>query len=140
MGQLVTDSRFLMTSSYSSRSRSTDSEGSTPLFEEKPWAMHCHDSNMGQGAHGLRAPKYWPLVDPSLSTPRSGGALEQLSNPLEGQPSNSWVIMGCRSIFSFVSLLTYGGRWPAGGGELLSGAFLEGAARGRVRMPHEGTW
>jgi hypothetical protein len=41
MGQLVTSSRFLMSSSYSSRTRSTSSEGSMPLFEEKPWAVHC---------------------------------------------------------------------------------------------------
>jgi hypothetical protein len=47
MGQLVTDSRFLTASSYSSQTRSTSSEGSTPLFEEKPWAALCQDSNVG---------------------------------------------------------------------------------------------
>jgi hypothetical protein len=58
MGQLVTDSRFLMASSYSSQTRSTGSEGSTPLFEEKPWAVHCQDSNMDRDAHGAHAPRY----------------------------------------------------------------------------------
>jgi hypothetical protein len=89
MGQLVTDSRFLMASPYSSQVLSTGPKGSSPFFEEKPWTMYCQDSNMGWGAHGVRAPEYWLLADPSLSTPRSGGALEQLSNLLVGQPSNS---------------------------------------------------
>jgi hypothetical protein len=41
MGQLVTDSRFLAASPYSSRVRSTSLEGSSPFFEKKPWTMHC---------------------------------------------------------------------------------------------------
>jgi hypothetical protein len=58
MGQLVTDSRFLMASPYSSQVRSTGSEGSLPFFEEKPWTMRDQDSNMGQDALGTRAPWY----------------------------------------------------------------------------------
>jgi hypothetical protein len=36
MGLLVTDSRFLMASPYSSQARSTSPKGSSPFFEEKP--------------------------------------------------------------------------------------------------------
>jgi hypothetical protein len=89
MGQLVTDSRFLTASSYSSRTHSTGSKGSMPLFKEKPWAAYCEDLNVGRDAHGAHVPGYWPLADPSLSTPRSEGVLERLLNPLVGQPSNS---------------------------------------------------
>jgi hypothetical protein len=35
MGQLVTDSRFLMASPHSYRVRSTGAEGSLPFFEKK---------------------------------------------------------------------------------------------------------
>jgi hypothetical protein len=40
MGQLVTDSRFLMASPYSSQVRLTGPEGSLPFFKEKPWIVH----------------------------------------------------------------------------------------------------
>jgi hypothetical protein len=106
MGQLVTDSRFLTASSYSSWTRSTGSEGSMHLFKEKPWAAYCQDLNVGRDAHGAHVHEYWMLADPSLSTPCSKGVLERLSNPLVGQPSNSWAIMGRRSVFSSLSLLT----------------------------------
>jgi hypothetical protein len=78
MDQLVIDSRFLAANPYSSLVRSTGPKGSLPFFEEKPWTMHCEDLNVGQDAHGARAPKYWPLADPSLTTPHSKGALEWL--------------------------------------------------------------
>jgi hypothetical protein len=103
MGQLVTDSRFFTASPYSYQVRSTGPEGSLPFFEQKPWTMCDQDSNMGQDALGARAPWYWPLADPSFSTPRSKGAPEQLSNQSVGQPSNSRVLMGRRSIFSLLT-------------------------------------
>jgi hypothetical protein len=105
MGQLVTDSRFLTVSPYISQIRSTSPEGSSPFFEKKPWTVRGQDSNVGQDARGARAPEYWPPAGPSLITPYSKGAPEWLSNPSVGQPSNSWVLMGCRSVFSSVSLL-----------------------------------
>jgi hypothetical protein len=71
MGQLVTDSRFLTVSPYSSRVCSTSLKGSSPFFEEKPWTVHCQDSNMGQDAHGARVPRHWLLAGPSLTTPHS---------------------------------------------------------------------
>jgi hypothetical protein len=71
MGQLVTDSRFLTASPYSSPIRSTGPEGSSPFFEEKLWTMRGQDPNMGQDAYGAHAPGYWPLVGPSFFTPRS---------------------------------------------------------------------
>ena len=37
MGQLVTDSRFLVANPYSSSVRSTGPKGSLPFFEEKQW-------------------------------------------------------------------------------------------------------
>jgi hypothetical protein len=40
MGQLVTNSRFLMANPHSSRVRSIGPEGSLPFFEEKPWIVH----------------------------------------------------------------------------------------------------
>jgi hypothetical protein len=50
MGQLVTDSRFLMASPYSSQVRSTGPEGSSPFFKEKPWTVRGQDSNVDQDA------------------------------------------------------------------------------------------
>jgi hypothetical protein len=84
MGQLVTDSRFLMASPYSSRVHSTGPEGLSLFFEEKPWTVHCQDSNVGQDAHGTRAPGYWPLAGPSLTTPHSKvprGSCEPIDGP-----------------------------------------------------------
>ena len=78
MGQLVTDSRFLMASPYSSQIRSIDPKGSLPFFEEKPWTMLYQDLNVGRDAHDACAPGYWPLVGPSYSTPHSKGAPEWL--------------------------------------------------------------
>ena len=66
MGQLVADSRFLTTSPYSSRVRSTGPKGSLPFFEGKPWIISGRDSNVGWDAHGACALGYWPLVGPSL--------------------------------------------------------------------------
>jgi hypothetical protein len=114
MGQLVTDSRFLTTSPYISQIRSTGLEGSSPFFEKKPWTVHGQDSSVGQDARGARTPEYWLLAGPSLITPHSKGAPEWLSNPLVGQPSNSWVLMGFTSVFSFVSLLLVAVRSPLG--------------------------
>jgi hypothetical protein len=105
MGKLVTDSKFLTASTYSSRVRSTGPKGSSPFFEKKPWTVHCQDSNMGQDAHSARALGYWPLADSSLTTPHfkvPWGSCEP--------------IVGRRSIFSSVSLLTSGGSWPIGAG------------------------
>ena len=68
MGQLVADSRFSAVNPYSSRVRSTGPEGSLPFFEKKPWIISGQDSNVGWDARGARAPGYWPLVGPSLST------------------------------------------------------------------------
>ena len=58
MGQLVTDSKFLMASPYSSLVRSTGPKGSLPFFEEKPWTVSYQDSNMGQDARDARVPRY----------------------------------------------------------------------------------
>jgi hypothetical protein len=58
MGQLVTDSKFLMASSYSSQVRSTGPEGLSSFFEEKPLTMRRQDSNVGQDAHGAHSPEY----------------------------------------------------------------------------------
>jgi hypothetical protein len=71
MGQLVTDSRFLTASPYSSQVHSTSPEGSSPFFEDKPWTVHRQDSSVGQDAHGAHVPRYWPLAGPSFSTPLS---------------------------------------------------------------------
>jgi hypothetical protein len=71
MGQLVTNSKYLMASPYSSQVRSTGPEGSSPFFEEKPWTVHGQDSNVGQDALGTCAPGYWPLAGPSFCTPCS---------------------------------------------------------------------
>jgi hypothetical protein len=60
MGQLVTNSRFLMANSYSSQVRLTGPEGSSPFFEEKPWTVHGQDLNMGRDARNARTPRYWP--------------------------------------------------------------------------------
>ena len=78
MGQLVTDSRFLAASPYSSQVRSIGPEGSLPFFKEKPWTMLCEDSNVGQDASDVRVPGYWPLAGPSCSTPHSKGVPERL--------------------------------------------------------------
>jgi hypothetical protein len=60
MGQLVTNSRFLMANSYSSQVRLTSPEGLSPFFEEKPWTVHGQDLNMGRDARDARTPGYWP--------------------------------------------------------------------------------
>ena len=78
MGQLVTDSKFLTASPYSSRIRLTGPKGSLPFFEEKPWIVLRPRLKLGRDARGSRAPRYWPLAGPSLSTPHSNGALERL--------------------------------------------------------------
>jgi hypothetical protein len=69
MGQLVTDSKFLTASPYSSPVRSTSPEGSLSFFNEKPWTVRGQDSNVGQDALGAHVPEYWPLAGPSYSTP-----------------------------------------------------------------------
>ena len=56
MGQLVTNSRFLMASPYSSWVCSTGPEGSLPFFEEKPSTMLYQDSKVGQDARDAHAP------------------------------------------------------------------------------------
>jgi hypothetical protein len=56
MGQLVTDSRFLTASPYSSQVRSTGPEGSSPFFKEKPWTMRGQDPNVDQDAQGAHVP------------------------------------------------------------------------------------
>jgi hypothetical protein len=58
------------------------------------------------------ARRFWAHSFPPLTL---RGALELLSNPLMGQPSNSWTMMGCESVFSSVALLTYCGLQPVGG-------------------------
>ena len=78
MGQLVTNSRFLVANPYSSWVYSTGPKGSLPFFKEKPWTVLCQDSNVGQDAHVARAPGYQPLAGPSRSTPHSKGAPERL--------------------------------------------------------------
>jgi hypothetical protein len=52
MGLLVTDSRFLVSSPYSSRGRSTSPEGSLPFYGEKPWTELNRDLNMVLPFHG----------------------------------------------------------------------------------------
>jgi hypothetical protein len=47
IGQLVTNSKFLTTSPYSSQVRSTGPEDSLPFFEEKPWTVHAQDLSVG---------------------------------------------------------------------------------------------
>jgi hypothetical protein len=84
MGQLVTDSRLLMASPYSSQVYSTGLEGSLPFFEEEPWIVRHQDSNVGQDSHGARAPEYWPLAGPSFSTPRSERRLGAAVEPVGG--------------------------------------------------------
>jgi hypothetical protein len=69
MGQLVTDSRFLTPSPYSSQVYSTGPKGSLPFSKEKPWTVCGQDLNMSQDAHGARVPRYRPLAGPSFSTP-----------------------------------------------------------------------
>jgi hypothetical protein len=71
MGQLVTDSKFPVSSPYSSRGRSTGPEGSLPLCGKKPWTKLNRDLNVVWEARGTRAPGYRPLADPSHSTPHS---------------------------------------------------------------------
>ena len=78
MGQLVINSRFSVANPYSSRVRSTGSKGSLPFFEKNHGLGTDQDSNMGQDARGTRAPGYWLLVGPSLSTPHSKGTPERL--------------------------------------------------------------
>jgi hypothetical protein len=88
MGQLVTDSRLLTVSLYSSRVCLTSPEGSLPFFEEKPWTVRRQVLNMGQDTHGTHAPRCLPLAGLALTTPNSESALGQLSNPSAGQPLN----------------------------------------------------
>jgi hypothetical protein len=46
----VTNSRFLMASPYSSQVHSSDPEGSSSFFKEKPWTMCGQDLNVNQDA------------------------------------------------------------------------------------------
>ena len=78
LGQLVTDSRFSVANLYSSQVRSTGPKGSLPFLKENHGLGTDQDSNVGQDAHGARAPGYWLLVGLSLFTPHSKGALEWL--------------------------------------------------------------
>ena len=74
----MTDSKFLTANPYSYWVRSTGPKGSLPFFEENHGLGTDQDLNVDRDAHGTRAPRYWPLVGPSLSTPHSKGASEQL--------------------------------------------------------------
>ena len=76
MGQLVTDSRFSVANPYSSWVHLTGPKGLLNLF--KDGLGTDQDSNMGQDARGACAPRYWPLVGPSLSTPHFKGTPEWL--------------------------------------------------------------
>ena len=78
MGQLVTDSRLLVANPYSSRVRSTGPKGHCLSSKKNHGLGTDQDSNVGQDACDTHAPRYWPLVGPSLSTPRSKGAPERL--------------------------------------------------------------
>ena len=49
MGLLVTDSRFLTASPYSSWIRSSGHKGLLPFFEEKPWTARCPGLERGPG-------------------------------------------------------------------------------------------
>ena len=84
MGQLVTDSRFLAASPYSSWVRSTGPEGSLSFFKEKPWIVSGRDSNVGRDARGARAPGYWPLVGhpfPPVTLKVPGAVVEPVGRP-----------------------------------------------------------
>jgi hypothetical protein len=49
VGQLVTDSRFLMADPFSYQVRSTGPNGSLPFFGEKPWIMLQSRLERGSG-------------------------------------------------------------------------------------------
>jgi hypothetical protein len=129
MGQLVTNSRFLMASPYSSRVRSTSPEGLSPLSEEKPWTVCGQDPNMNQDAQDAHVPRHQPLAGLYLSTPCSKSAPEWLSNPSVGQSLNSWTFMGRRSFPQLHTHLTCNGLWPFGVDKPSSGTSFEGVTR-----------
>ena len=58
MGQLVTDSKLLAVSPYSSWVHLAGPKGSLPFFEENHGLGTDQDSNMGQDVLGARAPGY----------------------------------------------------------------------------------
>ena len=53
MGQLVTDSEFLMASPYSFRVHCTGPKGSLPFFEENPWTGNRPRLEHGPGIENV---------------------------------------------------------------------------------------
>jgi hypothetical protein len=123
VGQLVTDSRFSTPDPFSYQVRSTGPDG-LPFFGEKPRIMLQsrlkHGSRCPWCLHARVLAASWPIrLHPSLCW--CPGAVV---NPPAGQPSNPWVLMGHRGIFSPYPFL------PVGGGVApsLLGVFPEGSS------------
>ena len=78
MAQLVTDSRFLKASPLVLRSVQPVLRAHCLSSRKNHGLGTDQDTNMGRDARDARAPRYWLLVGPSLSTPHSKGAQERL--------------------------------------------------------------
>ena len=78
MGQLVTDSRFLVANHIVLESVRLVPRARCLSLRKNHGLGTNQDLNVGWDAHDTHAPRYSPLVGPSLSTPHSKGSSEGL--------------------------------------------------------------